>query len=129
MSVVKAFLAPFLPYIIGGALIAIGLGGWWAYNTVYDRGVKDERGKWQQEAAKAEAIATETARRQAEAVNLANTEAAAARIALAALSVKTKEVHHAYYRDRPVVQCLDAVRLRAIQDGDAAAEAIASAPD
>ena len=102
----------------------------WAYgNSRYRDGVQTERGKWQQAAAKAEAIATETARRQAEAVNLANTEAAAARIALAALSVKTKEVHHAYYRDRPVVQCLDAVRLRAIQEGDAAAEAIAGTPD
>lgn len=38
MNPVRAFLAPFLPYIIGGGLIALGLAGWWAYNTVWERG-------------------------------------------------------------------------------------------
>ena len=54
MGPIRVLLAPYLPYIVGGLVLAIGLAGWWAYDTVYDRGYE----KAMREATEAAALAS-----------------------------------------------------------------------
>ena len=75
----------------------------------------------------AELQAAAKALEQQAAVDAANTAASAAQSRLDALAAQEKGKAHAYYRNRPVVRCLDPERLRAIKEGDAAATAAIAA--
>jgi hypothetical protein len=103
------------------ALLAI-----WAWgNARFDAGVQKERAAWEQEASRLRAIAATEALARAAAVNAANDAATRSQAALDALASNTRTSHETYYRNRPVVRCLDPDRVRAIKEADAPASALA----
>jgi hypothetical protein len=109
------------------AVVAVGLAIWAYGNSRAHDAKMAERREWHVELAKARAVAAEKALQQQAAVDAANTAALAAQDRLDALAAKEKGPRHAYYRDRPVLRCLDPERLRAIKEGDAAATAAIAA--
>lgn len=117
------FLRRFWPALAALAVI----GALWAWgNARYEAGVAAERAAWEQEAARLRAIAaTEALERQA-AVNAANAAATRSQAALDALAVQSRTNHETYYRNRPVVRCLDPERVRAITEADRAASLAAA---
>jgi len=124
----RAAIAPFFPYIIGGAVLALLAGGWWAYNAVWDRGVAHADAVWEKKNAELRRIAAATALRQQREVDTANTAALEAGDRLFELENADKEPARAYYRKAPPIQCLTAERLRAIADSDSRAAAAAGGP-
>lgn len=109
------------------AVIGVGLAIWAYGNSRAHDAKMAERREWHVELAKARAVAAEKALEQQAAVDAANIAASAAQDRLDALAAQEKGPRHAYYRDRPVVRCLDPERLRAIKEGDAAATAAIAA--
>jgi len=100
----------------------------WAWgNARFDAGVRKERAAWEQEATRLRAIAATEALARVAAVNAANDAATRSQAALNALAASERTSHETYYRNRPVVRCLDPDRVRAIQKADAAASAAAAA--
>ncbi len=118
----------FWPIIWPILLAASIIGALWLWgNSREATGRSVERAKWQAIATAQALQAAQDAARQQSAVIAANDAATAAQARLAALSARSKETAHVYYKDRPVVRCLSDERLRSIKDADAAASAAAAA--
>lgn len=107
-----------------GAVLAL----WAAYDWAYDRGRDTERAAWEKETARLRAVAAQEAQARAMAVNSAEVETQRATAALAALANHADQERKVYYVQNPtaVRACLDAGRLRAIAQADAAAYAAAT---
>jgi hypothetical protein len=120
-------LLPYIAIVLG--VLALW---WWHSGKVSDarkEGARIERDAWETEAARLREIAAQEALQRLQAVNEANTAAAASRVALDALALQTKEADDAYYRANPArnVPCLSDDRLRSIAASDAAARKAATA--
>jgi uncharacterized membrane protein affecting hemolysin expression len=120
----KRFL-PVLAWLAAFVAMYVGLNAWG--NARFDAGVAKERAAWEQEASRLRAIAAQEAAQRAAAVNAANDAATRSQASLDALAAQSKVTHETYYRNRPVVRCLDPDRVRAISQADAAASAAAAA--
>jgi hypothetical protein len=120
MSAALILARRFWPILLAlSVLAAVVLWG----NHREHQGTITERTKWQAVAAAQALQAAQDIARQQAAINAANTAATAARASLAALARRSKDTAHVYYKDRPVVRCLDPERLRAIAEADTAATA------
>ena len=109
------------------AVIAVGVALWGWGNSRYDAGVSAERAEWEQEASRLRAIAAQEALARLSAVTAANDAATRSQASLDALAAQSKVTHETYYRNRPVVRCLDPDRVRAIKEADRAASVAAAA--
>lgn len=126
IALARRFWPIIWPILLALAVLA-ALWGWG--NSRYNDGVATERAAWEREATRLRTIAAEAALQRLEAVTEANTAAAASRVALDALALETRTKARDYYAADPRRNraCLDAGRLRAIAEADAAAQAAAAA--
>jgi hypothetical protein len=123
LAIARRFWPIIWPILLAASII----GALWLWgNSREATGRSVERTKWQAIAAAQALQAAQEAARQQSAVIAANDAATAAQARLAALSARSRETAHVYYKDRPVVRCLSDERLRAIKDADAAAQAAAA---
>ncbi len=126
------FLGRIPPWAWRGLAIVAAFGALWIWHAgkvdaAYDKGVADTDAGWQEEASRLRAVAAQEALQRQGAVNAANDAATRSQASLDALAVQSKVTHETYYRNRPIVRCLDPERVRAIKEADRAASAAAAA--
>jgi hypothetical protein len=109
------------------AALGVALALWAWGNSRYDAGVAKERAAWEQEASRLRVVAAQEALARYAAVSAANDAVTRSQASLDALAAQSRTSHETYYRDRPVVRCLNPERVRAIKEADAAASAASTA--
>lgn len=116
------------PYA-GGVLLAVGA-YFWAHERGYDRGVTNERAKWQAEQVEADKKAAKLAQERDDALHRADDAAARSDALLDALRLKNAQTTKVYYAENPArnLACLDTGRLQHVKESDDAARKAAAAP-
>lgn len=116
-----------LPWLAGGLLVTAGLAGIAINNRAYDRALAGCEAAHAREQAKAAAKAAQEAARRQEAVDKADSAAAAGIAAHSRVERHFVEKVREVYRDRPDPVCVDADGMRLIQEADRAAGAAGAA--